>query len=321
MSEPIYLRYTPIDGEPQHEVELRTIGESLVGFARVAEEYARILGIRGNLVLSVTYTREGSLIFDLLVDLQQCGDLVFETAQQLYDFLKISSAENYQTALNTLGQLKDGYETLEDYYAKHPIQLTAIVAAIAYLIGKTAKQKDQPQINDPELPRRIAEMLHELVKTKAFRKFLEPIIQDTARSIEISERRDFKKAAEINQSNIQDYLPDEEMILPHLLPDTQHTLDGTITSMKSTRGDSLTFQYFYEGKAYNLDLLPEPDRTTKAYTDFYKEQVNTKVTVIRDSMFKKPKLRIDHITHLSPYLFEESDAPLQLENRRQIEDS
>ncbi len=77
--------------------------------------------------------------------------------------------------------------------------------------------------------------------------------------------------------------------------------------MKSTRGDSLPFHYQTEGKTYNLDLFPEDGTTTKAYTDFYKEHVVTKVRVIRDSMFKKPKLKIESIDLQAPYLFIEDD--------------
>lgn len=320
MPQPLYLRYTPNEGKPQHEVELKALGESLLGFTRVTEEYSRILGISGELVITATYTREGSLVINLLVELQQTGQVVFETAQHLYDFLKITSVEEYLASIGELGKLKDGYETIEDYYTKHPIQLTAIIAAITLLIRKTANQKSRPQNNDSSLPQRMTEMLHELVKTKTFRGFLQPIVQDCVESIEISDERTFKRAAKINQQNFQDYLPDDEQILPLLLPDTQHTLNGTITSMKSTRGDSLTLHYVYEGKAYNLDLLPEQNKTTKAYTNFYKEQVNTTATVIRDSMFKKPKLRIESIEYQSPYLLEDEEEKLKLKNWMELDE-
>lgn len=207
--------------------------------------------------MTATHTHEGSLIIETLLDLQSAGVEVFDSAQALYDFLKITSKEAWEEAVNALGKIQDGYEDIEEYYSKHPVQLLALAGAITWLFKKAQKQKEKPQLDDPELPPRIANALFELLKTKAFRRLLEPIIQDAVQSIEFSERRDFQKAAKVDQKNLQDYLPEEEQILPHLLPDSQHQLTGEVTSMKSTRGDSLTFHYESGGKAYNLDLLPE----------------------------------------------------------------
>jgi hypothetical protein len=303
MPEPYYLRYLPHEDQPQDEVDLRSLGESLIGFSRLTTEFSRVLGIRGEITVSATHTREGSLIIETLIDLSSAGVEVFESAQDLYDFLKITSKEAWSTATEGLGRLKDGYENLEEYYSKHPIQLVAIVSAITWLVKKARKQKEKPQLDDPELPPRIAQALFELLKTKAFRRFLEPLIQDVVQSIELSEDPKFKNAAKIDKKNLQDYLPEEEQILPHLLPDSNHQLMGEVTSMKSTRGDSLTFHYESGGRRFNLDLLPENGKTTKAYTGFYKERIVTNVVVIRDSMYKKPKLRIETIDHQSPYLY------------------
>lgn len=307
MPQPYYLRFCPHEGLPHDEVELRALGESLIGFSRITSDFSKVLGIRGDITVTATYTHEGSLIIETLLDLQSVGGEVFETAEALYDFLKITSEESYNEAVEVLGRIQDGYENIEEYYSKHPIQLLGIAGAITWLFKKARKQKAKPQADDPELPPRIAAALFELLKGKAFRRLLEPIIQDAVQSIEFSEQRDFDGAAKVDQKNLQDYLPDEEQILPHLLPDSEHELAGEVTSMKSTRGDSLTFHYESGGKGYNLDLLPEHGKTTKAYTGFYKERIVTDVVVIRDSMYKKPKLRIELINHQAPYLLVDDD--------------
>lgn len=302
MPQPYYLRFIPHKDLPQNEVELRALGESLIGFSRITSEFSKVLGIRGEISVTATHTHEGSLIVETLLDLQSAGVEVFESAQALYDFLKITSHEAWKEAIEVLGKIQDGYEDIEEYYAKNPIQLLAVAGAITWLFKKARNQKEKPQLDDPELPHRIANSLFELLKTKAFRRLFEPIIQDVVQSIEFSERKDFHEAAKVDQRNLQDYLPEEEQILPHLLPETEHLLSGLVTSMKSTRGDSLTFHYESGGKAYNLDLLPEHGKTTKAYTGFYKERIITDVVIIRDSMYKKPKLRIKTIQHQAPYL-------------------
>lgn len=296
------MRFVPHEDLPSDEVELRALGESLIGFSRITSEFSKVLGIRGEISVTATHTHEGSLIIETLLDLQSAGVEVFDSAQALYEFLKITSQEAWEEATDVLGRIQDGYEDIEEYYAKHPVQLLAIAGAITWLFKKTRKQKEKPQLDDPELPPRIANSLFELLKTKAFRRLLEPIIQDAVQSIEFSEHKDFRDAAKVDQKNLQDYLPEEEQILPHLLPDSEHQLTGEVTSMKSTRGDSLTFHYESGGKAHNLDLLPEHGKTTKAYTGFYKERIITLVVVIRDSMYKKPKLRIETIEHQAPYL-------------------
>lgn len=98
MPEPYYLRYLPHEDQPQDEVDLRALGESLIGFSRLASEFSRVLGIRGEITVSATHTREGSLIIETLIDLSSAGVEVFESAQDLYDFLKITSKEAWSTA-------------------------------------------------------------------------------------------------------------------------------------------------------------------------------------------------------------------------------
>ncbi|MGJ8678402.1 MAG: hypothetical protein ACSHX0_12865 [Akkermansiaceae bacterium] len=317
MSEHYYLRYTPVEGAPQNEVDLRTLGQSLIGFSRISSEFTKILRIRGEIRFSATTFKDGSVIVDTLVELQKGGDALFSSAQDYFDLLQLSSRDAWAKATSALSVLKDGYEDLEDYFAKHPIQLGLVLIAVTKLVEKAGRQKNKPQLDDEELPARIAQELHALLKTKTFKNFLEPITQDQVQSIEVSSDKDFKESSKIDEKNFQDYLPEDEQILPHLLPNSTHELEGDITSMKSTRGDSLTFHYESGGKGYNLDLLPEHGKSTKIYTSFYKERVITVATVIRKSMYQKPKLRIEEINHLSPYLEIDDDS----ENEQQIQQS
>lgn len=307
MSEPYYIRYTPQQGFDSHEVDLRALGESLIGFADLTKELAGILGIRGELVTTATRTQDGSVVIVTLIDLSASGDFIFESTQHGLDFLKIYSSQAYSNAIETLNQIGQNYETAEEYFSKRPVQLAAILYVLTKLIKFSRNLKNRQDDHSAEVPQRIVDALWALLSSKGFKSLIEPIIQDVVRKIELSEKPNFSGAAKIDEENFQEYLPEEEMILPHLEAGSHHTLEGRITSLKSTRGDSLTFRYVWKGKPYNLDLLPEYEKTTKSYTKFYKEEVVTKVTVIRDSMYKKPKLRTEMIEHQSPMLLSEDD--------------
>lgn len=307
MSEPYYIRYTPQLGFNSHEVDLRALGESLIGFADLTKELAGILGIRGELVTTATRTQDGSVVIVTLIDLSTSGDFIFETAQHGLDFLKIYSPQAYSNAIATLNQIGQQYETVEEYFSKRPIQLAAILYVLTRLIKLSRNLKSRQDGHGEDVPQRIVDALLSFLNSKGFKSLLEPIIQDAVQKIELSENPNFSGAAKIDEGNFQEYLPEEEMILPHLEAGSHHTLEGRITSLKSTRGDSLTFKYVWKGKPYNLDLLPEYEKTTKSYTDFYKEEVVTKVMVIRDSMYKKPKLRTEKIELQSPMLPSKDD--------------
>ena len=134
---------------------------------------------------------------------------------------------------------------------------------------------------------------------------LKPLIEDKAASIEVSAERKFKNPVSINQNNFEKYLGEEEKILPHLENGDIHSLRGEIRSLKSTRGDSLTFRYIYKNKRYNMDLFPPDGVSTKQYIAYYKEKVLVEAEVIRISFYKKPKLKLQSIDFSQKKLFKE----------------
>jgi len=163
------------------------------------------------------------------------------------------------------------------------------------LLTKAEKNKDKPDYSDKELPKRIAQELHKLIKRRGFKKALKPIVEDKVESIEVSTERSFNDSAKIDQENFQDYLAVDEQILPDLENGVTHTLKGNVTSLKGTRGDSLTFQIQHGKETFNLDALPAEGATSKAYREYYQESVEIVGSIIRDSLYKKPKIRIQQI--------------------------
>lgn len=141
--------------------------------------------------------------------------------------------------------------------------------------------------------------MYGLIKRNGFKGFISPIVNETAGEIQISPDRNFMfGSARINDTNFEDYLTAENEILPDFVNGVEVVLEGEITSLKSTRGDSLTFQYIDSGTVYNLELFPPNGKNTKNYVKFYKEKVRVTATVERISMYKKPKLNLIDIEQI-----------------------
>lgn len=298
MNPNLFIRFKGIDREHDSEVDLAELGESLMGFDSLFRNFGEIIRVEGQLEIKATATKEGSVIVDLVARLQH-GTIPFESIDNYLNFLKIAGDSTWHEAVKFFNSIDGAHKTLNDWVAKYPLDF----AAFAYLLGKAfekllkkaKKNKNKPDYSDSELPRHIADELHKLIKHHAFRKVLKPIVEDKAQSIEISSDRNFTLPAKIDQENFQDYLAEDAQILPHLENGTTHTLKGEVTSLKGTRGDSLTFHMRHGKETFNLDALPGEGLTSKAYRQFYQETVQIVATVIRDSFYKKPKLRIQKI--------------------------
>jgi hypothetical protein len=165
------------------------------------------------------------------------------------------------------------------------------------------KLKKTPLPPDDKTPKRVAKEVHSMVKKNIFKNLLAPIVNDSAKSIEISPDRKFmENSAQIDDKNFELLLGENSEILPELENDEIVRLSGTITSLKSTRGDSLTFKYITSSSIYFLEVLPPPGDTTKNYTQYYKEDVTLSAKVERTSLYKKPKLRLIGMSMLQPDL-------------------
>ena len=155
--------------------------------------------------------------------------------------------------------------------------------------------KNRIQSGAKELPKRVQLGLQKLIKKKGFKKALLPMTENKAALIELSDEPEFKEPARVDQSNLSDYLADDDTILPHLIDGHSYDLHGTVTSLKATRGDRLTLQIKYEGEDHNLDALPARGLTSKQYIQYYQEDVQVHAEVMRTSLYRKPKLRIQRI--------------------------
>ena len=68
---------------------------------------------------------------------------------------------------------------------------------------------------------------------------------------------------------------------------------GSITSLKGTRGESLTFKYDDEDGTINLDVKLRDGDYLINYRHFLMESILLNGEVFRDSFYKKPRLLLN----------------------------
>ena len=301
----IHLRYKGVDNTDDSCLDLSDLGKSLVGFDKLLRELVKITKVNADVSIKTTAFRDGSVIVDLLIKLQELSEQVpFDRVNDLLDYLKIANDIAWEEAVHFFQEISSKSKSVYDYLSNHPVELTGISIVLVKLMEFARKNKNQPCLDCEKIPRRVAFELNRLIqKKRGFKIALKPLIEDKASSIEVSSDRKFKKRTLIDQNNFHEYLGEEEKILPHLENGNICPLIGEIRSLKSTRGDSLTFKYDYKNKTYNLDLLPPDGVSTKKYTDYYKERVVIEAEVVRASLYKKPKLKLQTIDFQQQRLF------------------
>lgn len=305
MRAPLYFRYVGVRQDIETEIPLEDLGRSLLGFDKIVKDFAKIIGLNGEIEVRALSNKRGSLILDTVLELNlQVGQLPFDEIGPLLDFLKLASIEAWREAVSFFNEIQHGgLNQINDYFARRPFNLAVFAALIPLLLQWIKNRKTRIPIEDEELSNRIAKELQSLVSKGVFADALRPLIEDSASSIEVSDKNTFDNSStKIDSGDLGHYLDPGAQILPEFHDGMEYNLKGEITSLKATRGDSLTFHYLDGEKPYNLDAIPDHGKSTKDYVKFYKEQVHLTAEVERNSYFKKPKLHIRDIGLVQPPL-------------------
>jgi len=294
MKTSLYLRYVSINPDEESNIPLGDLGNSLVAFERLVSDLSDVCRLDTKVEVLATTHREGSHIVDLLLQAQaELNSLPFESTDQLLEFLKLTSVDLWQEAVAFFNDLKDIHRTVNDFGNKHTVDITLFALLIPWVMSRIKKLREKPIPVDDHFSERMAREIYKLIEKNRFGSFVQPIADETAKSIEVSTDRKFKSnVSRIDNSNFEDFMGKDSEILPNLKDGQDCELTGEVTSLKSTRGDSLTFHIEDKGKSHNLDVFPGPEKTSKSYVDFYQEKVNIKATVERVSLYKKPKLHL-----------------------------
>ena len=299
-----FIKYYGMSEHDDSSVALSHLGKSLVAFDALVKDFGHLFRVQTEIEIFATSHREGSHIVDLVFKIHESfHSLPIDTKDHLLEFLKIANAELVENALGFFNDMRDLHKTVNDYAAKYPLNIALFALIIPWLFKIVKKQRNNEIPADPKVPERIARELYKIIRKNHFGEFIDPVVNESVKAIEISPDRNFKiNTAKIDDSNFEDYLGTDTEILPELEDGSEYELRGEITSLKSTRGDSLTFKYIYKEKEYNLDLFPPTGKTTKDYTPYYKEPVAITATVERYSLYKKPKLHLVEISFIQTSL-------------------
>lgn len=323
----LFLRFKGIEEESDSQVSLAELGESLTGFHSVLTELNGVMGITIEPEVQATALREGSVIVDLVLWFRDASDVLpFDSVTDFVEFLKLAEEPKAEEVEGFFQSVEGAHRSINDWAARNPLDFEIFkaglnilwVSVVLKLIKKAALFKKGENPKEKTLSRKKQRGLHKMVKKRSFKKALTPLREDKAKSIEVSDDREFRHAVVIDQHNMDNYLADDDTILPHLKDGVNYDLHGTITSLKATRGDRMTLQISHEGDLYNLDALPGPGLTSKNYKDFYTESVNVRAEVHRASLYKKPKLRL-HGIELRQTQLELDDRELNAPSKKDIQ--
>jgi hypothetical protein len=302
----LFLRMVGSDKNDDSVIPIKDLVTSLYGFEQLVSEFGRICRLKGDLVVTVKPPEEGSFVIGLCVDLNLAdGQLPFDSVRHLLEFLRFSSDTALKEAHVFFRDFQNIREGLNAYCEKHPFEMILFTASLPKMVkyAEELKEKALPPHND--ISERMAHEIHKLIKKNGFKNFINPIVGDAVESIEISPDRSFiKDVSKVDNSNFEKLLGDNNEFLINLRNGDMVQLTGLITTLKSTRGDSLTFQYVGADGTYSLDLLPPDGEDSKPYAKYYKERVVITANVERKSMYKKPKLKLIDININQQELFQ-----------------
>lgn len=304
-----FIKYRGINASNDSAVDLVALGESIIGFDALIKDIFEISKINGEVSVSATKTRDGSLIVDILVTISNIANAIpFERVEDLLNFLRIVDHNAWELANNFFNDLTHAHRTLNDYFAANPLDYTLACSFVAYLIGRAKKHKQKPDLDD--LPKDYAIALHKAIKARKFKKAISPLIENEVTSIEVSDDRDFgrESTAVIDVSNFENYLSeDEETILPDYENGKVYLFTGAIVSIQCIRGETMKIRIHGFHKKYrDLVAFPEEGKTTEDYMAFYGKDktILIKAMIERSSLYQKPKIHIREMSLQNQPLFE-----------------
>jgi hypothetical protein len=290
------LKVKYANSNDQDGFDLGLLGESFSGLNVVLKDFGELMAIDGDVEVRTTKIEHGSIeIFNNLY-ITFTG-LPFNSPQDLLDFLQVASPEMHKEAKEFLSGTLGMRNTLNDYFQNHAFDAILLAELGKVFMIKTwkwaGKQKTNLTTRDAELgeiSNRKATRLKGMVGSGKFRKVLTPIAQGSVKSITLSsatENGDIK--ATINEKAIENYLPEEDQVLPHFTNGSEHVMNGVVKNLQSARGEIIKIKVDGLDKRYNLiTAKPSDGKATDDYLNFYHQRVTFSAEVVRASMYKRP---------------------------------
>lgn len=280
--------------------DLGVLGESLTGMNALLKEICSATGIQGEVVLKTTQITHGSIDIHNTI-LVTIPALPFHSPAALYDFLQVASPEMLREAKEFLSGALGVHRSLNDYFQTHPfdneIASGLVLAFILRSFKWSAKQKDHVTTRDDELGEispKQAKRFRKLVAAGRFRRALKPIREGSVSKIKVQAVNvPNAGSVTIQDTDLEDFLPDDDRILPEFVNGGSYSLSGKLVSLESTRGEVLKVKLDNVDRAYSLVTAhPQDGESTADFTQFYKQHVTFEAEAVRRSMYKRPEFVI-----------------------------
>ena len=290
--------------------DLIALSNSFKGLNTTIEELFKISKIDGELKIDVKQIKPGSILSELGFIIT-VGEQAFHRMPDLIDFIKIASPIAYQEACRQLSEqifdINNTYHSAEEFWRNHSLltDLGTLFGSvyIPRMIEKARLYKRNAISEENDIPEVYAEKLHKMISDGKFKKIVEPIKDNSFDRIVVSGREDFSNPAVIDNDNFEDYLSEEEQILPEWIDGQERRLTGEIVALQSMYGDKMKVRIDQISSVIgSLVAYPPEDKQTREFRELYNEKVNIKANIIRKSMYKNPELGIVDITRVQERL-------------------
>ncbi len=311
MNENLLIKYIE-SGENQPGYDLGLLGESFSGFNDVFKELFEISQIQGELVLRTTRISEGSIdVVNLVHVLFEHSP--FKDPKDLMEFLQVADATLHQHASNFFNAFGNGHKSVNDYFRENQFDNSVVTGLVVLYFPKmlkwAGKQKQRLTTADDsgnEISERQAKKLKQMVSNGRYKKALKPLSENSISSVKVMALSKSESQVVIDDRELENYLPEDEKILPEFENGMIINLTGQILALQSTRGEKLKFEAVEIDPRYKLLTAHPPDgKQTEDFMQFYKKQVNITAEVYRKTLYKRPEIIISNIELTQGELFPE----------------
>jgi hypothetical protein len=297
----IEYKYRPEDG-----FDLSLVGESFMGFDSLLTEILDIAHLTDRVKVRPTDIRHGSIILDsvfVIVDI-----LPFLKVEDFLEFLKLADASLIPAANDFFSKTGNVEKNVNDFLNQYPGRQLLIELLGGFIImvlweARQAKKRTANVSNFPGSPRQL-NRINKLVSKGRFKRALKPITQGKTSEIKVIPLRNTDKPKVVfNESNIENYLPDDAQILPEMLNGSYVELTGYLVTLQSSHGDEMKLKIDNIDQSNNLLVgHPEHGVDTQEYAHLYKKHVCIKAEVIRQNLYKRPELTVFELQELQQSL-------------------
>ena len=224
----------------------------------------------------------------------------FKEPKDLLDFLQVVSVTLHQQAENFFNAIGNGHKTVNDYFRENQFDNSVVTGLLVLYFPKMLKWAGKQKIklttcdeDGNEISERKAKKLQNMVSNGRYKKALKPLTENGISSVKVMTLSKDSFEVSIDETQLENYLPEEEAILPELENGNIVNLSGQILALQSTRGEKLKFEAEGINPRYKLLTAHPPDgKNTEDFMDYYKKIVNVRAQVYRKTLYKRPEIII-----------------------------